>query len=76
MPALFANTLVLTDGDIKRTIKIILPVYNQAVKLKPNTMLSFNKLSAIENLKQLIQLGAAGTEHIMIGDNGEVGLRR
>jgi hypothetical protein len=82
IPPLFANTLVLTKGNIKQTLKIILPIYNQAVNqyiaaqtrgaIAPEVALSFNALSSSQNLKKIIRSGANGTQRIKVRADGEV----
>jgi len=81
-PALFANSLELNGRNIEQIVQIILPFYCKAVNdyaviqqhsnHKAKTSLSFNKISATENVKKLLGLGLLNLEHINIGADGEV----
>lgn len=55
-PALFGNVLHMLGGDIQRTVKLVVPIYSQALFLrKPGEVVSFYDLSAMESVKKIIK---------------------
>lgn len=73
VPALFANMLVLLDGDIKQAIKIITPIYIRAIQINPRVSLSFNTLSSVANLKKIIHMDTAElVKLVRVAADGEV----
>ncbi len=82
MPAVFANTLQLCNGDKQKTLNLILPVYSRAVAiynekiqsgtLEPGLAINFNQFSASHNLRRILALGLRSVRYVDINVSGEV----
>lgn len=55
-PALFGNVLQMLDGDIQLTVKLVVPIYSQALFVRePGEVVSFYDLSAMQSVKKIIK---------------------
>ncbi len=86
VPAFIANTKHLVHGSLKRTIHVVVPIYNELViKAKMDRdqgrvhdqQLSFNTLSAGYNIRRILELGVnASIQRLTIDKSGEVLLHK